>query len=316
MRLRTVNRPDPQRREQVAVRPAPLTCARSAPGGCRAPGAGRPRARRASAARRPSRTASWSESGARRSRRPATVRGSPRAQVELVVGRGGARSRRGRRRAGRNGSPVHTSSTGHAARRRRAVIRDRSRRTTPARCRRTLASARSPVRDSSVPATGSGLTRVTDRSRGGRQPLGHADADRAADRVVDDDRAVRQPAGSRPGAGPGRRRPARSRRGVADTGPGKGRDPVARTTSHPSARAAVTAPASTSTPRATSTPRRAHSGGQPVGDAAAAAPARGRPRPPARAPPSRRRFARPPGPAGRRRPAPGRIPARPDRRRR
>ena len=34
---------------------------------------------------------------------------------------------------------------------------------------------------------------------GGRQPLGHSDADRSADRVVDHNRSVRQPARSRPG---------------------------------------------------------------------------------------------------------------------
>ena len=71
---------------------------------------------------------------------------------------------------------------------------------------------------------------------GAGQPLGHADADRTADRVVDHHRSVREEPGARRPAGP-----AASTTGhdpSTGTASGAGRDPVASTTSTPSARAA------------------------------------------------------------------------------
>ena len=108
----------------------------------------------------------------------------------------------------------------------------RSSRRTPARCRRVLASARSPVRDSRVPATWSWVTRATSRPA----PASHSATPTPTG----------PPTGSWTTTGPSGRRPApcRSSASGSSTGhdrrrPGRrsaaGRDPVASTTSAPSA---------------------------------------------------------------------------------
>ncbi len=146
------DRPDAQRREQVAV-PAHV-----------APDADAARdARRALELERGA--APFEDRFVDRPRRDG-VAGSrqplARRPPETVVGQAGSPRRRARRRCSSRGSPVKRSSSWIAV----GVTRrssDRFSTTTPALSSRTLAGARSPLRDSSLPAIRSGVTRCTSR---------------------------------------------------------------------------------------------------------------------------------------------------------
>ena len=226
-----------------------------------------------------------------RNHRPAacpasTGRGTPRG--------GGGRSRRSTAHPMVRCSPVHTSS-----RRARPSVAERSSarssRRTPACCRRVLASARSPVMDSRVPATWSWVTRATSTPAGG-QPFGHPDPDRPADRVVDDHRPVGKDARSLARAAPAGRGPGTRRRRGRRSGTAGTRWPAPPRLLR--ARAVSRSAGATSTPVSRSTPCRRHSATSHSARSARRLAPRAHRRPPQRAP-GPRRPAPPPAPGGR-----------------
>ena len=240
------------------------------------------------ATRRPSRIASW------------TVRGATQSPACAVApGSGSSGRRKPQSTTAAQGIvrrvPVNRSSTSTSpGRTARSSVRRSTR--TPARASRALAGARSPVRESSLPAMWSWVTRTAR----GAELLGQGDADRPADRIEHDDVAFGGERRPHPGAARRRRPPPRRRRP---------RTPAARRRSRCTGSPRRHRPAPPLVPSRTSTPSRATSRASHATSGSFGPGDRGQAAQPRRPLDERHRV-----PADR--PRPGPSPARPDLRRR